>query len=51
MPLTLVDGASLAAKVPLTAPAWRDFCILLGTDASPRIHLVGPVRAFKLIEQ
>ncbi|CAK9781064.1 PIN domain-like protein [Cutaneotrichosporon oleaginosum] len=50
-PLTLVDGAQLQDAVPLTPAAWRDFCILLGTDASPRIPLVGPTRAYKLIER
>ncbi|BEI85431.1 hypothetical protein CcaverHIS002_0508320 [Cutaneotrichosporon cavernicola] len=50
-PLTLVDGAQLSKDVPLTREAWRDFCILLGTDASPRIYLVGPKTAYKLIEK
>lgn len=51
MPLLLVDGATLASDVPLSPSAWRDFCILLGTDASPRIHRVGPARAYALIQK
>jgi flap endonuclease-1 len=33
----------------LTQSAFLDFCILLGTDASPRIPGIGPSRAYKLI--
>ncbi|GMK55484.1 hypothetical protein CspeluHIS016_0205400 [Cutaneotrichosporon spelunceum] len=50
-PLTLVDGGRLSEAVPLTTEAWRDFCVLLGTDASPRIHLIGPKTAYRLIEK
>jgi flap endonuclease-1 len=50
-PLILVDGAALTEAVPLSPEAWRDFCILLGTDASPRIYNVGPTKAFRLIKR
>jgi flap endonuclease-1 len=35
----------------LTSTAFLDFCILCGTDASPRIPGIGPKRAFKLISE
>jgi flap endonuclease-1 len=35
----------------LSPSAFLDFCILLGTDASPRIPTVGPTRAYKLIHK
>jgi len=35
----------------MTSAQFLDFCVLLGTDASPRIPKVGPVTAAKLIQQ
>ena len=35
----------------LSPQSYLDFCIMLGTDASPRIKDIGPTRAFKLINQ
>lgn len=46
-----MDAGALRSKLTLSPDAFRDFCILLGTDASPRIPGVGPVRALALIEQ
>ncbi|KAL1406344.1 hypothetical protein Q8F55_008043 [Vanrija albida] len=49
-PLVLI-GAGLDAALDLPRAAFIDFCILLGTDASPRIPGVGPARALPLIQQ
>lgn len=48
-PLTLISSQRLRETTTLTPSAFLDFCILLGTDASPRIPSIGPARAFKLI--
>lgn len=50
-PLLLVDSEALRSRLPFTADEYRDFCILLGTDASPRIPGVGPARAFALMRE
>lgn len=51
-PLTLVSGRELREVTNLpTSAAFVDFCILLGTDASPRIPTIGPRRAFALIHK
>lgn len=53
MPLQLVDPTALRQALPefKTDAEFRDFCILLGTDASPRIPSVGPAKAHTLIKQ
>lgn len=48
-PLTLISSQRLRETTTLTQQAFLDFCILLGTDASPRIPNIGPARAFKLM--
>ena len=35
----------------LDSKSFLDFCVLMGTDASPRIPGVGPARAYKAIKQ
>jgi 5'-3' exonuclease len=35
----------------LDSKSFLDFCILMGTDASPRIPGIGPSRAYKAIKQ
>jgi 5'-3' exonuclease len=35
----------------LSSSSFLDFCILCGTDASPRIPSIGPNRAYKLIQK
>ncbi|EIW68897.1 hypothetical protein TREMEDRAFT_68853 [Tremella mesenterica DSM 1558] len=50
-PLTLIDGSNLRTLTSLSSSSFLDFCILLGTDASPRIPNVGPINAYKLILQ
>jgi flap endonuclease-1 len=35
----------------LDSKSFLDFCILMGTDASPRIPGIGPARAYKVIMQ
>jgi len=35
----------------LDSKLFLDFCILMGTDASPRIPGIGPARAYKAIKQ
>jgi flap endonuclease-1 len=35
----------------LDSKSFLDFCILMGTDASPRIPGIGPSRAYKAIMQ
>ncbi|WOO83868.1 putative flap endonuclease 1 [Vanrija pseudolonga] len=49
-PLVLVS-AGLDTALGLPRAAFIDFCILLGTDASPRIPGVGPARALPLIKK
>ncbi|ORY24072.1 PIN domain-like protein [Naematelia encephala] len=48
-PLQLIDGTELRQSTGLSPSAFLDFCILLGTDASPRIPGIGPATAFKYI--
>ncbi|KAL7422856.1 hypothetical protein Q5752_002152 [Cryptotrichosporon argae] len=48
-PLQLVESAKLQQLAHMPPVAFRDFCILLGTDASLRIPQVGPARAEALI--
>jgi flap endonuclease-1 len=50
-PLFLVSGSELRSMSTLDSKAFLDFCILMGTDASPRIPNVGPSRAYKAIKQ
>ena len=50
-PLIYVSGSKVRKLTTLTPEAFLDFCILLGTDASPRIPKIGPVTARKLIEK
>jgi flap endonuclease-1 len=50
-PLVLISSSQLRSKSELSPSAFVDFCILLGTDASPRIPGVGPKRAFTLIKE
>jgi flap endonuclease-1 len=50
-PLVLLRGSALRAASSLSPEAFLDFCILLGTDASPRIPKLGPVSAFKAIQK
>lgn len=49
--LTLIEGRDLQQRSGLSLPSFIDFCILLGTDASPRLHRVGPVAAYRLIQK
>ena len=48
-PLVLIDGHEVQQASDLPQSAFLDFCVLLGTDASPRIPKVGPATALKLI--
>lgn len=48
-PLAYIDGESVRTATDLSPESYLDFCIMLGTDASPRVKDVGPTRAFKLI--
>ena len=48
-PLVLIDGHEVQQASDLPRSAFLDFCVLLGTDASPRIPKVGPATALKLI--
>jgi flap endonuclease-1 len=50
-PLVLLRGSALRAASFLSPEAFLDFCILLGTDASPRIPKLGPVSAFKAMQK
>lgn len=50
-PLVLVDSKGLRKMTALSPSSFVDFCILLGTDASPRIPSIGPTRAYKLIHK
>lgn len=49
-PLIHISGSELQQSSNLTPSQFLDFCILLGTDANPRIPGVGPVNAFKLMK-
>lgn len=51
LPLMLIEGSDLQHRSGLSLPSFIDFCILLGTDASPRLHRVGPVAAYRLIQK
>jgi flap endonuclease-1 len=50
-PLVLVSGSELRSMTTLDSKSFLDFCILMGTDASPRIPGIGPARAYKAIMQ
>ena len=50
-PLVYISGQTVRTQLDLTPEQYLDFCVLMGTDASPRISGVGPVRALKLIQQ
>ncbi|WVQ78873.1 hypothetical protein IAT38_000964 [Cryptococcus sp. DSM 104549] len=50
-PLTVLSGASLRERTGLSPSSYLDFLVLLGTDAAPNIPKVGPVTAFRLIQQ
>ena len=49
--LAYLSGEMVREASGMTSAQFLDFCVLLGTDASPRIHKVGPVTAAKLIHQ
>ena len=50
-PLVVISGSHLRSLTALSSSSFLDFCILLGTDASPRIPQIGPQRAFPLIKK
>ena len=50
-PLTNICGVSVREALDLSPSAFLDFCILLGTDASERLHMVGPAKAYNLIRK
>ena len=50
-PLLHVSGERLRDLTNLSPTSFLEFCILLGTDASPRIPHIGPVNARKLIDK
>ncbi|EKD03472.1 5' flap endonuclease [Trichosporon asahii var. asahii CBS 8904] len=49
-PLSHIDSAGLRAKLGWSFEHFLDFCVLLGTDASPRIAKVGPAAAFRFMQ-
>lgn len=50
-PLVLIDGKEVRRLTEMSSDAYLDFCILLGTDASPRIPSVGPALASRLMQK
>ena len=51
VPLVYVSGSRLRNLTTLSPTSFLEFCILLGTDASPRIPRIGPHNARKLIDK
>jgi flap endonuclease-1 len=50
-PLVLIHGSDVRDVLELSADAYIDFMLLLGTDFSQRIKNVGPSRAYKFIKE
>jgi flap endonuclease-1 len=50
-PLLLISGSEVQSALRLSASAFVDFALLLGTDFAPRIRNIGPSRALQYIHQ
>ena len=46
----VVSGTRIRQELGFDLPTFRDFCIMCGTDVSPRMVRVGPVTSCKLIK-
>jgi flap endonuclease-1 len=50
-PLSLIHGAEVRDALGLTDAGWIDYALLLGTDFTQRIPLVGPARALAFMRK
>lgn len=50
-PLVVVSGTDVWDNLNLTQSQFIDFALLLGTDFSERIKMIGPMRALKFIRE